>query len=220
MKLRDGLYWYRERGFFDANTFVIRDERTLLIDPGLGTYLRQRLHAMRDDGIEPSDIDLIAVTHLHPDHCGATAALEEVTGAKVALHPVQVDYFEAMDEGSRDHLGVGIDQKFSADLLLEDRLSFGGLELEIIETPGHSPCSICFYAPARKFLICGDLLFEQGVGRTDLPFGDTAALKASIELISQLDTELLLPGHGEVLIGHERIQRNYEFVKRVFSAYL
>ncbi len=220
MKLRDGLYWYRERGFFDANTFVIRDERTILIDPGLGTYLRPRLLAMRDDGIEPSDIDLIAVTHLHPDHCGATAALKAVTGAKVALHPVQVDYFEAMDEGSQDYLGVGIEQKFSADLLLEERLSLGALELEIVETPGHSPCSICFYAPARKFLICGDLLFEQGVGRTDLPFGDTGALKASIEQISRLDTELLLPGHGKVLIGYERVQRNYEFVKRLFSAFV
>ncbi|MBN1455997.1 MAG: MBL fold metallo-hydrolase [Methanomicrobia archaeon] len=220
MKLRDGLYWYRERGFFDANTFVIRDERTILIDPGLDRYLRPRLLALQDDGIEPADIDLIAVTHLHPDHCGATAALREVTGAKVALHPVQVEHFEAMDAGSRDALGVGIEQRFSADLLLEERLSLGcELELDIVETPGHSPCGICFYAPARKFLICGDLLFEQGVGRTDLPFGDTVALKASIDRISRLNTELLLPGHGEVLIGYERVQRNYEFVKRMFSAF-
>ncbi|HDS44789.1 MAG TPA: MBL fold metallo-hydrolase [Methanomicrobia archaeon] len=220
MKLRDGLYWYRERGFFDANTFVISDERTILIDPGLGRYIGPRLRALREDGIEPADIDLIAVTHLHPDHCGATAELKEITGAKIALHPLQVDYFEAMDEGSQDYLGVGIEQKFSADLLLEERLSLGGLELEIIETPGHSPCSICFCAPARKFLICGDLVFEQGVGRTDLPFGDTGALKASIDRIARLDTELLLPGHGAVLHGYERIQRNYEFVKRMFSAFL
>ncbi|MGC9443602.1 MAG: MBL fold metallo-hydrolase [Candidatus Methanospirareceae archaeon] len=220
MKLRDGLYWYREHGFFDANTYVIQDGQTILIDPGMETYLRPRLLAMRDDGIEPSDIDLIAVTHLHPDHCGATAALKEVTDAQVALHPVQVEYFEAMDEGSQDALGVGIEQKFSADRLLEERLSPGGLELEIIETPGHSPCSICFYAPKRKFLISGDLIFMGGVGRTDLPFGDTAALKVSIEQISRRDTKLLLPGHGEVLIGYERIQQNYEFVKRYFSAFI
>lgn len=220
MELRDGLYWYREQGFFDANTFVIRDERTILIDPGLGTHLTSRLQALREDGIEPADLDLIAVTHLHPDHCGATAALKAASGAKIALHPVQIEYFEAMDEASQDVLGVGIEQKFSADLLLEERLSLGELELELVETPGHSPCSICYYAPARQFLISGDLIFEHGVGRTDLPFGDTAALKASLEQISQLDTELLLPGHGEVLIGRERIQRNYEFAKRLFTTFL
>jgi len=200
----------------DANTYVIKDELTVLIDPGLENYLGQRLKEMQGDGIGPKDIDVIAITHLHPDHCGATAALKEVSGAKVALHPLQVDYLDIMAEESRKFLGVGIAKKFSADLVLEERLSLGKAELNILHTPGHSPGSICFYAEDTKILICGDLVFEQGVGRTDLPFGNMDELRKSIETISALDTELLLPGHGRIIEGESNVKRNYEFIKAVY----
>lgn len=216
MRIRDGVYWYKEQGFFDANTYVIKDELTVLVDPGLETYLEPRLNEMQDDGIAPKDIDLIAITHLHPDHCGATAALQEVSGAKVALHPVQLDYLDIMAEASSKSLGVGIANKFSADFMLEARLSLGSTELSILNTPGHSPCSICFYAADKKMLICGDLVFEQGVGRTDLPFGNMRELKNSVDTLSKLDTELLLPGHGAIIEGQESIRRNYEFIKAVY----
>ena len=210
------MYLYREKGTLDANTYVIKDELTVLIDPGLENYLEQRLKEMQDDGIDPKDIDVIAITHLHPDHCGATAALKEVSGAKVALHPLQVDYLDIMAEESRKFLGVGIAKKFSADFVLEERLSLGSTELKVIHTPGHSPGGICFYAEDTKILICGDLVFEQGVGRTDLPFGDMKELKNSIETVSALDTELLLPGHGRIIEGESNVKRNYEFIKAVY----
>ncbi|MHC1611161.1 MAG: MBL fold metallo-hydrolase [Candidatus Methanospirareceae archaeon] len=216
MRVKGSVYLYKERGRLDSNTYVINDGLTLLIDPGLEDYLEQKLKEMRDDGIYPRDIDVIAITHLHPDHCNGTAALAEVSGAKVALHPVQVDYLEIMAEESRRFLGVDIGKKFSADLLLDGRLSLGSRELDVLHTPGHSPCSICFYAEDTKILICGDLLFEQGVGRTDLPFGNTEALRDSIETVSALDTELLLPGHGRIIEGGSNVKRNYGFVKAVY----
>jgi glyoxylase-like metal-dependent hydrolase (beta-lactamase superfamily II) len=218
MRVRDGVYWLRERGMFDANTYVLQDELTVLIDPGLESYLEPRLNALLDDGIAPGDIDVIAITHLHPDHCSAVAALQEVSGAKVALHPLQEEYREIMDEGLRDTLGVGITKKFRADIVLADRLSLGSTDLKILHTPGHSPASICFYSEALKLLICGDLVFEQGVGRADLPFGNFEELKTSIETVSALDTEVLLPGHGGILEGQNYIKRNYEFVKMLFTS--
>ncbi len=216
MRIKDGVYWYKEKGILDANTYVLQDELTILIDPGSENYLEQRLKEMQDDGISPKDIDVIAITHLHPDHCGATAALKEVSGAKVALHPLQVDYLDIMAEESRKFLGVGIAHKFRADIVLEERLSLGKIELEILHTPGHSPGSICFYGEDTKILICGDLVFEQGVGRTDLPFGNTDELRNSIETVSALDTELLLPGHGRIIEGESNVKRNYEFIKAVY----
>ena len=192
MRIRNGVYLYKEKGTLDANTYVIKDELTVLIDPGLENYLGQRLKEMQGDGIDPKDIDVIAITHLHPDHCGATAALKEVSGAKVALHPLQVDYLDIMAEESRKFLGVGIAKKFSADLVLEEWLRLGSTELKVIHTPGHSPGSICFYSEDTKILICGDLVFEQGIGRTDLPSGDMKELKNSLETVSALDTELLV----------------------------
>lgn len=220
MQIRDGVYWYKEHGVFDANTFVLQDDRTVLIDPGLETYLEPRLKALQDDGIAPTDIDVIALTHLHPDHCEATAALKDVSGARIALHPVQVDYLDLMDEASRESLGVGITKKFSADIVLTERLNLGTADLEIVHTPGHSPGSICFYAADTKVLICGDLVFEQGVGRTDLPFGNLDELQRSITTVSMLDTELLLPGHGRIIEGENNIKRNYEFVQMFFTSFI
>jgi glyoxylase-like metal-dependent hydrolase (beta-lactamase superfamily II) len=216
MKLRDGIYWYSERGFFDANAYVLEDELTLLIDPGLERYLALRLKEMREDGIDPKEVDVILVTHLHPDHCGATAALKEVSGAQVALHPSQRAYLDRMAEEAPKFFGMGIATKFVPDFVLGARLSIGTTDLEVIHTPGHSPCSISVYDADKKILICGDLVFEKGVGRTDLPFGDIEELKNSLEIVSELDTELLLPGHGAPIEGSGNVKRNYEFIKRVY----
>jgi len=216
MRIKDGVYWYKEQGFFDANTYVIKDELTVLIDPGLENYLGRRLKEIPADGTDPEDIDIILVTHLHPDHCGAAAALKELSGAQVALHPSQREYLDIMAEEAVKFFGFDITRKFSADLVLGERLSLGKTYLEVLHTPGHSPCSICFYAGDKKMLICGDLVFEQGVGRTDLPFGNAEELKTSIETVSTRDTELLLPGHGGIIEGRNKIKRNYEFIKEVY----
>lgn len=216
MRLQEGIYWYRERGYFDANTYVLRDELTLLIDPGLDRYLVQRLNEMREDGLDPKEIDLITVTHLHPDHCGATAALKGISGAQVALHPSQRAYLDRMVSEAARFFGMGMAPNLLLDLELGARLSIGTTDVEVLPTPGHSPCSIVFYLSDKKVLISGDLVFERGVGRTDLPFGNTEELRTSLELISELETELLLPGHGTPIKGSPEIRRNYEFINRVY----
>ena len=210
MKLQDGVYRYREKGVLDANTYVIRGEQTVLIDPGLGNYLRLLLKEMQEDGIAPKEVDVIAITHLHPDHCDATAALKEVSGAKVAVHSSQWEYRDLLLEEASRVLGIEA-KKFEVDFVFEDRLEH--TELRIQHTPGHSPESICFYAVDKKTLISGDLVFDKGIGRTDLPFGNTEELINSINTISTLDTELLLPGHGAILKGRSNVKRNYNFIR-------
>jgi hydroxyacylglutathione hydrolase len=217
MRIQNGVYWYKEKGLLDANTYVIRDEITVLIDPGLENYLELRLEEMRKDGIYLKEVDLITLTHLHPDHCDATAVLKEVSGAKVALHPSQLEYLDTMAEEALRFLGMEAKtKKFDVDFVFEERLSLGNTELKILHTPGHSPESVCFYAQDKKILICGDLVFDKSVGRTDLPFGNKEELKSSINTISALDTELLLPGHGAIIEGRSNVERNYEFVKAVY----
>jgi hydroxyacylglutathione hydrolase len=216
LRIREGVFLYRERGMLDSNTYVLRDELTILIDPGLETYLAPKLKELQRDGLDPAEIDLIAITHLHPDHCGATAALRDLTGAKVALHPAQEEYREIMSEESRQYLGVGITKQFSAEIELGEQVNLGRHAVRIIHTPGHSPCSVCFYVQDERILVCGDLVFVQGVGRTDFPSGDFEALKSSIELVSKLETELLLPGHGPLLQGQSAVARNFEFIKAVY----
>ncbi len=216
MRIQDDVYWYKERGFLDANTYVIKDKITVLIDPGSENYLERKLEEMREDGIDAKEVDLIMITHLHPDHCDATVALKELSGAKVALHPSQLRYLDIMAEEASKFIGIGMEKKFDADLVLEDKLNIGNTGLKIIHTPGHSPGSVCFYTLAKKILICGDLVFEKSVGRTDLPFGNKEELKSSIKKVSILDTELLLPGHGAIIEGKSNVKRNYEFAKEVY----
>jgi hydroxyacylglutathione hydrolase len=221
MRIQDGVYWYKEKGLLDANTYVIKDEITVLIDPGLENYLGLRLEEMQEDGISARNIDLITLTHLHPDHCDATAVLKEVSGAKVALHSSQREYLGIINEEVSRSLGIELKTKrFDVDFVFDERLSLGNIELKILHTPGHSPESICFYAPDKKILICGDLVFDKSVGRTDLPFGNKEELKSSINTVSALDTELLLPGHGAIIEGRSNVKRNYEFVKTFLTTFL
>jgi hydroxyacylglutathione hydrolase len=84
----------------------------------------------------------------------------------------------------------------------------------VLLTPGHSPGSVSIYWPRLKVLIAGDVVFSQGVGRTDLPGGDAKLLKASIDRLSKLPVDLLIPGHGTAIQGTERVRRNFEFIKR------
>jgi hydroxyacylglutathione hydrolase len=221
MRIQNGVYWYKEKGLLDANTYVIKNKITVLIDPGLKSYLELRLEEMQEDGIELKDIDLIAITHLHPDHCDATAALKEISGAKVALHSSQREYLGIINEEVSRSLGIELKtKKFYVDFVCDERLSLGNTELKILHTPGHSPESVCFYAQDKKILICGDLVFDKSVGRTDLPFGNKEELKGSINTVSALDTELLLPGHGAIIEGRSNVERNYEFVKTFLTTFL
>ncbi len=213
MMIRDGIYWYREKGPFDANTYLIKGDITILIDPGLRAYLKQRIRELENDEI--NRIDVIAVTHLHPDHYDAIVGMKEAYDAKVALHISQSRYRDMMMEEASRFFCMSFMHDFHVDMEFRDTLRLGSnRELRILHTPGHSPESICIYSPVERFLISGDLVFERGIGRTDLPFGNEAELRDSIHRISMLNTELLLPGHGNIISGNAAIRRNYEFIKR------
>jgi glyoxylase-like metal-dependent hydrolase (beta-lactamase superfamily II) len=102
----------------------------------------------------------------------------------------------------------------------DSKLNLGETEIELIPSPGHSPDSICYYIPAEKALICGDVIFSQNTGRVDLPGGSAAELKASIERLAQLDVEYLLPGHMNIVTGQENVKKNFEFIRQYVLGYL
>jgi hydroxyacylglutathione hydrolase len=110
---------------------------------------------------------------------------------------------------------------FTEDGLLDDeRLDGDGTELELIPSPGHSPDSVCFYDRKEKVLVCGDVIFCQNTGRVDLPGGNADELKQSIERLSQLPIEYLLPGHMNIVTGAEEVGRNFDFVKEYVFKWL
>jgi hydroxyacylglutathione hydrolase len=220
MKLLKNLYYYPEKGMMDCNTYVIRDKLSLLIDPGLNDFLPELIRDMQRDGIDPKTINIIMNTHLHGDHSWGNEAFKKASGAEILLYKVQKQLGEAAANQASKFFGVPA-SKFSEDRVLdEDHLNLGETEIEIIPSPGHSLESICFYLRKEKVLICGDVIFNQNTGRVDLPGGSAEQLKKSIERLSKLDVEYLLPGHMDIITGAENVRRNFEFVKQYVFGYL
>jgi hydroxyacylglutathione hydrolase len=220
MELTKKLYFFAEKGMMDCNSYVIKDSQSLLIDPGLTQFLPALIEEMHRDGIDPKDIDLIANTHLHGDHCWANDAFKQLSGAEILMHPVQKQFGQAAAVQTSQFFGVSA-VEFSEDRLMDnDRLNLGETEIELIPSPGHSPDSICYYLPNDKVLICGDVIFSQNTGRVDLPGGSADQLKASIERLAQLDVEYLLPGHMNIVTGRENVKNNFEFIRKYVLGYL
>ena len=219
MKVTDGIH-----GFFwsstaanNCNTYLIDGPARVLIDPG---HLRLFDHVeakLKQLGLGLSDIDLVIATHAHPDHFEA-AKLFKDTSALFAMGETDWRLVEEMGK----HLGAALDvELYTPDFFLRaGDLRVKGLELQVLETPGHSPGSVSLYWPDKKALFPGDVIFREGLGRTDLPGGNGQILKASIKALEALDVEWALPGHGEPVSGAEEVKRNFTRVEQYWFGYI
>jgi hydroxyacylglutathione hydrolase len=215
MQLNDELYAFPWKSLTEnnCNSFLIDGPFKILIDPGhqhLFPELRNSLDAIN---VRIEDIDLIIATHMHPDHIEAAQSFSSLS-TMVAIHETEYRYFR---ERAASFHNFTIKPDF---FLTEGILKTGGAELEVIHSPGHSPGSICLYWPSHKALFAGDVIFEQGVGRTDLLGGNGEQLKKSIGRLSSLDLELLLPGHGDIIRGRDNIERNFSLVENIYFGML
>jgi len=221
MKLGKDLYAYLWTNPYEnnCNTYLVRGEVTVLIDPGHSRHVPNLFHQMEGDGISPEEIDLIMLTHSHPDHFEGLKAFMNKT-VKVAMNREEERYLlesgKLLFEMMRQPM-----PEFRIDFYLkEGELHLGKELFQIHQTPGHSPGSLSIHWPERKVLFTGDLVFYGGIGRTDFLEGNSKLIKESIERMSHLDTEILLPGHGEVVTGKEMVLQNFEYIRQNFYGYL
>jgi glyoxylase-like metal-dependent hydrolase (beta-lactamase superfamily II) len=221
MKLERDLYVYLWQNQYEnnCNTYVIDDGMTVLIDPGHSHHLQNVFHQMEGDGISLEGIDVILVTHSHPDHFeGIELFLDKPV--KIGMNREEVRYL--MESGKL--LFEMINQplpKIRIDFYLkEGKLCLGKKTFDIYETPGHSPGSLSIHWSEKKILFTGDLIFYGGVGRTDFLEGNSQVLIESIERMSRLDIEILLPGHGGIIMGKEMVLQNFEYIRQNLYPYL
>lgn len=214
MKLTNNLYFYPEKGILDCNTYVITGDPTIIIDPGSNQFLTTLIQNLHQDGIEAKDIDIITNTHLHGDHCGANEAFKQICGAKILCHRLQKQFYNVTVIETAEFFGFP-PAEFAADSYIDNnKLNTGDIEFGLIPSPGHSPDSICFYSQKDKILICGDVIFASNTGRVDLPGGNADELKHSIEELSQLEIDYLLPGHMDIVTNAEKVKANFDFIQR------
>ena len=182
-----------ELGPLETNCYIVTDETTLgcaVIDPGgdaatLLDYLEENHLSVR----------FVLLTHGHFDHVGAVPEVLEETGAALCMHK------------SDDGASIGGDYyKFNAPEGTQfykegDIITVDGLSFTIMETPGHTPGSVCLLCTESgsgdRALFSGDTLFRDSCGRTDFPAGSTEDMLRSLKRLAELPGDFeVYPGHG------------------------
>ena len=166
---------------FTSNVFLVPGETPTLVDAGANFDV---VGAIQDRDI---DLQRLVLTHTHPDHVGNLETIRDALDPEVYAHDPSVT-------DSATELADG------------DRVEMGDHEYAVIHTPGHAPDHVCLYAETPGICFAGDLVFANGgFGRTDLPGGDRATLRESIDRLREATAGTLTElhcGHGPSVTQH------------------
>jgi glyoxylase-like metal-dependent hydrolase (beta-lactamase superfamily II) len=191
-------------GPLETNCYLVYDEDTrdcLIVDPGADSD--RIFPVIAEEGLKPIGI---VNTHGHIDHVGANRDMKDKYDIPLYMHGGDKDRQPRINQLELS-LFLGAKDSPPPDQFLKDgdEIQVGKGVLKVIHTPGHSPGSVSLLAD--DFLLSGDTLFFEGVGRTDLPGGDQRQIERSIRehLMTLPDDLAVLPGHGPLTtIGRER----------------
>lgn len=194
---------------FQENTHLLYNDKkeAIIIDPG--AYFEKEQHILLDF-IERNELQPLRLlnTHCHLDHIFSNNLIAKKFHLSPEIHKKE-EYIltNSFAVGMQYNLPFEASPQPKSFLNEQDKLFLGDDELSILFTPGHSPGSICFYCKKQNFLIGGDVLFRESIGRTDLPGGNHEVLLQSIreKLFPLPDNTIVYSGHGPTTtIGHEK----------------
>lgn len=191
------------------NTYLLYNElgNVLMIDPGC--YFDEERDALQNfitqNRLKPS---MLLNTHCHLDHVFGNQWIHETWGLLLHIHPKEKQVLDfAPASGLMWNLpftNYGAELKYINE---GDTIELDGDKLQVLFAPGHSPGHVCFYCKEQNFIIGGDVLFRQSIGRTDLPGGDHTTLLNSIrtQLFTLPNETVVYSGHGpETTVGYEK----------------
>jgi len=195
---------------FAENTYVVYDEsgECAIFDPGCYTHEERTAlkNFVNSNGLRP--VRLIN-THCHLDHVFGNAFVTETWGLGLEIHVGEVPVLQRFPQVCQMY-GIPFAQEpLPAARFLEagEVVVFGDTRLQVLFTPGHSPASLSFYCAEAGFVLAGDVLFQESIGRTDLPGGNMDTLLHSIrtQLFTLPDETVVYAGHGHpTTVRHEK----------------
>ena len=200
---------------FFENTFIISDSTNecIIIDPGC--YDKNEKQILQDyilsNNLVPTKL---LNTHCHIDHILGNNFVSKTWDLELEIHHKDIDLLKNSKNiadlyGFVDYENSPITNKF---LVEGDIIEFGKSKLEVLFTPGHAPGHISLYSKNENFIISGDVLFNNSIGRTDLPGGNYNTLIDTIKskILCLDDSTVVYCGHGpSTTVGKERINNPF-----------
>lgn len=193
---------------FQVNTYLIYSQAgdCLIVDPACSDATENEVfdQFIKDNNLKPVSQ---VFTHCHIDHIPGMAHVFHKYGLKPLMHRESLKFLHRADEQGR-MFGFSVDEIVEPEEFIEegDILNVGESSFEILYTPGHADGHICLVCSDQKFVVTGDVLFRESIGRTDFVTGDFDLLSANIKnKLYTLGADFtVLPGHGpQTTIGHE-----------------
>jgi len=188
-----------------SNIYVIGRENATLIDTGVGNRANPIFPQLAELGVKPENIEQVVLTHAHHDHAMGIYLILEKTTPKVFIHEEDSRYIASS-------LGERLQTVKDGDVIETAIGSF-----KVYWTPGHTRGSMCLYNYKHKILISGDTVFPEGYyGRYDGPGGSLEAIISSLKKLTELDVEVMLPGHGPPVLedANRHIELSYKQASR------
>ena len=172
-----------------SNIYVIGSEEATVVDTGVGDEMNSLKASLREMGLKPGDVSQVVLTHGHFDHVGGLQELLSEAEPDILVHEEELRMLGWEYSSKAKKLRDGD--------VVETELG----RLVVIHTPGHTAGSICLFDEDRLILYSGDTVFADGFfGRYDLPTGSLRMLVQSLNRLSDLTVETLLPGHGRIVL--------------------
>lgn len=191
-------------GQLQTNCYLLKSGgEAIIVDPG--DEPARILRFVMDINVTPTRI---VATHTHFDHVLGVDGVRKAAKVPFLIHPEDLSMLQSMQSRVRQFMGFEVSPPPKVDGYLKDgeSLQVGEEKIRVLHTPGHSPGSISLSGDG--YVLTGDALFNQSIGRTDLPGGDLKTLMHSIrERLFKLDDDTIVyPGHGpETRIGDEKL---------------
>lgn len=192
-------------GMLGTNCWLLQnpaDGALLIVDPAASP---ERIIAEADAmGGRPA---AVLLTHGHYDHMLAACAVRDHYGIPVYIHEREQEILKDAEKNLSALWSRPYTMQADRTVREGDVLELAGMKIHVIETPGHTAGSVCYYLPEQKLLLSGDTLFCESYGRYDFPTSSGRELIASVKrLLEELPEDVkVCPGHNEPTeIGHEK----------------